>query len=61
MAAVFAAGLWSTTVRTGRRGKRPGPAVNDQHLRRDFTAAEPCRKWVTDIAEHPTGEDNVNC
>lgn len=47
--------LWSTTVRKGRRGKRPGPAVNDDHVQRDFTAAEPNHKWVTDITEHPTG------
>jgi len=46
--------LWSTTVRKGRRGKRPGPAVNDDHVQRDFTAAEPNHKWVTDITEHPT-------
>lgn len=47
--------LWSTTVRKGRRssGKRPGPAVHDDHLQRDFTATEPNHKWVTDITEHP--------
>lgn len=55
--------LWSTTVRKGRRGsgKQPGPAVHDDHLRRDFTASEPNRKWVTDITEHPTGEGKVYC
>jgi transposase InsO family protein len=55
--------LWSSTVRKGRRGsgKRPGPAVNDDHLRRDFTAAAPNRKWVTDITEHPTGQGKVYC
>ncbi len=53
--------LWSTTVRKGRRGKRPGPAVNDDHVQRDFTAAEPNHKWVTDITEHPTGEGKVYC
>ena len=46
--------LWSTTVRKGRRGKSPGPAVHDDHIRRDFTSGEPNRKWVTDITEHPT-------
>lgn len=46
--------LWSTTVRKGRKGKRPGPAVNDDHVQRNFTAAEPNRTWVTDITEHPT-------
>ncbi|MBI1351766.1 MAG: IS3 family transposase [Actinomycetales bacterium] len=54
-------GLWSTTVRKGRKGKRPGPAVHDDHVQRDFTAAEPNRTWVTDITEHPTGEGKVYC
>jgi hypothetical protein len=54
--------LWSTTVRKGRRGKgKPGPAVHDDHVRRNFTAAEPNRTWVTDITEHPTGEGKVSC
>lgn len=55
--------LWSTTVRKGRRGsgKTPGPAVHDDHLLRDFTAAEPNSKWVTDITEHPTAEGKVYC
>lgn len=38
----------------GRRGKKPGPAVHDDHVERDFTAPEPNRKCVTDITEHPT-------
>jgi len=55
--------IWSTTVRKGRRGsaKRPGPAVFDDHVQRDFTAAEPNLKWLTDITEHPTGEGKVYC
>ena len=54
--------LFSTTVRKGRHPKRPGPAVHDDHLRRDFTAAAPNLKWVTDITEHPTaGEGKVYC
>ena len=27
--------LWSTTVKKGRKGKRPGPPVNDDLLRRE--------------------------
>lgn len=48
--------LWSTTVRKGPRGagKSPGSAVHDDHVRRDFIAAEPEQVWVTDITEHPT-------
>jgi len=54
--------LWSTTVRKGRRGKgKPGPAVHDDHVQRNFTAAEPNRTWVTDITEHPTLEGKVYC
>ncbi len=55
--------LWSTTVRKGRRGsgKRPGPAVFDDYVRRDFTAAAPNRTWVTDLTEHPTAEGKVYC
>ena len=54
--------LFSTTVRKARHGKRPGPAVHDDHLQRDFTALAPNRKWVTDITEHPTvGQGKVYC
>ena len=55
--------LWSTTTRKGRtgNGKNPGPAVHDDHVQRDFTAAQPNLKWLTDITEHPTGEGKVYC
>ena len=55
--------IWSTTVRKGRRGaaKRPGPAVYDDHVQRNFTAASPNLKWLTDITEHPTDEGKVYC
>ena len=54
--------LWSTTTRKGRKGKgRPGPAVHDDHVQRDFTASAPDEIWVTDITEHPTGEGKLYC
>ena len=55
--------LWSATVRKGRRGsgKTPGPAVHDDHVQRDFTAAAPDTVWVTDITEHPTAEGKLYC
>jgi putative transposase len=55
--------LWSTTVRKGRSGsgKRPGPAVHDDLVQRDFTADRPNAVWVTDITEHPTGEGKLYC
>lgn len=52
--------VWSTTVRKGRKGKgRPGPAVHDDLVKRNFTAARPDAVWLTDITEHPTGEGKL--
>ena len=55
--------LWSTTTRKGRHGsgKRPGPAVHDDLVLRNFTADTPNAVWVTDITEHPTGEGKLYC
>lgn len=54
-------GIWSTTIRKGRKGsgKRPGPAVHDDLVQRDFTAPAPDVIWLTDITEHPTGEGKL--
>ena len=49
--------LWSTTTRKGR----PGPAVHDDLVQRDFSASAPDEVWVTDITEHPTAEGNLYC
>lgn len=35
--------------------KRPGPAVHDDLVARQFHATGPNRLWLTDITEHPTG------
>jgi len=44
----------------GRKGKgRPGPAVHDDLVKRNFTAARPDAVWLTDITEHPTGEGKL--
>lgn len=55
--------LWSTTIRKGRHGshKRPGPAVHDDLVLRNFTADTANAVWVTDITEHPTGEGKLYC
>jgi transposase InsO family protein len=53
--------LWSTTVRKGRHGKRPGPAVHDDLVERNFTADYPNQIWLTDITEHPTAEGKLYC
>jgi len=48
--------------------RKPGPPVHDDLLKvtdkhgrptRDFTAAAPNTKWLTDITEHPTGEGKL--
>ena len=52
--------LASVTVRRRRgSGKTPGPAVADDLVQRQFTAAGPNQLWLTDITEHPTGEGKL--
>lgn len=53
--------IWSSTRKKGRKGsvKTPGPAVHDDLVQRDFTAARPDKVWLTDITEHPTGEGKL--
>lgn len=53
--------VWSTTTKKGRKtsGKTPGPAVHDDLVKRDFTAARPDQVWLTDITEHRTSEGKV--
>lgn len=54
--------IWSTTTKKGRRGKgRPGPAVHDDLVRRNFTAQRPDQIWLTDITEHPTAQGKLYC
>jgi transposase InsO family protein len=49
----------SVIARRRGRGLRPGPAVHDDLVARDFTAREPNRLWLTDITEHPTAEGKL--
>ncbi len=51
--------IWSVTVRKGRKAHKPGPAVHDDLLERDFTASAPNLVWVGDITEHATGEGKL--
>ena len=53
--------LWSTTTKKGRKTKRPGPAVHDDLVNRNFTAERPDAVWLTDITEHPTAEGKLYC
>ena len=43
----------------GKNGKKPGPPVHDDLVKRDFTADEPNQLWLTDITEHPTGDGKL--
>ena len=40
-------------------GKRPGPPVHDDLVRREFTADRPNQLWLTDISEHSTGDGKL--
>jgi transposase InsO family protein len=53
--------LWSSTVKKGRHGKRPGPAVHDDLVQRQFRSSRPDAIWLTDITEHPTSEGKLYC
>lgn len=51
-----------TTKKGRRNGKsRPGPAVHDDLVERNFTADHPDQIWLTDITEHPTAEGKLYC
>jgi transposase InsO family protein len=52
-------GLFSVHSRKRGRGRKPGPPVHDDLVRRDFTAARPNEKWLGDITEHPTAEGKL--
>ena len=42
-----------------KNGKRPGPPVHDDLVKRDFTADDVNELWLTDITEHPTDEGKL--
>lgn len=50
---------WSVFGKKRGRGKKAGPPVHDDLVRRNFTADQPNRLWLTDITEHPTGEGKL--
>lgn len=52
--------IFSATIRRARRmNKKPGPAVCDDRVQRDFTATAPNQLWLTDITEHRTAEGKI--
>ena len=46
------------SIRRGS-GKRPGPAVHDDLVRREFRAEKPNQLWLTDISEHWAGDSKL--
>ena len=55
-----AMGWWSAFgKKRGKNGKKSGPPVHDDLVRRDFTATAPNRLWLADITEHRTAEGKL--
>ena len=52
-------GIWSLHSRKRGLSRRPGPAVHDDLVERDFSATWLNQLWLTDITEHPTGEGKL--
>jgi putative transposase len=53
-------GWWSAFgKKRGKNGKKPGPPVHDDLVKRDFTAEAPNELWLADITEHRTGEGKL--
>ncbi|MCX4626603.1 IS3 family transposase [Streptomyces sp. NBC_01443] len=50
---------WSVFGKKRGRGKKAGPPVHDDLVRRDFTADGPNRLWLADITEHATGDGKL--
>ncbi len=44
----------------GRNGKRPGPPVHDDLVKRDFSTDDINELWLTDITEHWTDEGKLH-
>jgi putative transposase len=51
--------IWSSFVKKSRYGKKPGPPVHDDRVRRDFSSTVINQLWFTDITEHPTSEGKL--
>ncbi|CAM5641670.1 Transposase InsO family protein OS=Streptomyces griseomycini OX=66895 GN=FHS37_002252 PE=4 SV=1 [Streptomyces griseomycini] len=50
---------WNVFGKKRGKGKRAGPPVRDDLVRRDFTATCANRLWLADITEHATGEGKL--
>jgi len=45
--------IFCSFSKRSKSSKRPGPAVHDDHVRRDFSASRPNEVWLSDITEPP--------
>jgi putative transposase len=53
-------GWWSAFgKKRGKNGKRPGPPVHDDLVKRDFTADRPSHLWLGDIERHEALSNRV--
>lgn len=53
-------GWWSAFgKKRGKNGKKPGPPVHDDLVKRNFTADVANQLWLADITEHQTGEGKL--
>ncbi|MFF2205984.1 hypothetical protein [Streptomyces sp. NPDC058145] len=50
---------WSVFGKKRGKGKKAGPPVHDDLVRRDFTATCANRLWLADITEHAAGEGKL--
>ena len=51
--------IWSVFAKKRGLNRKAGPPVHDDLVKREFTAEEPNRLWLTDITEHWTGEGKL--
>jgi len=51
--------IWASFVKKSRYGKKPGPPVHEDLVKRDFRATEMNQVWLTDITEHKTIEGTL--
>ncbi|MET9793639.1 hypothetical protein [Streptomyces canus] len=51
---------WSVFGKKRAKGRKAGPPVHDDLVRREFTATCANRLWLADITEHATGEGKLD-
>ena len=51
--------IFCSFSKRSKSSKRPGPAVHDDHVQRDFSATQPNEVWLSDITEHRTSEGKL--